>query len=128
MQLNVLNDLAEAMKALDGKKKSHRFRSHSSIARCASDPVCGGTSRAAGVPSAERNALSGNVAAGTAAMAMTARWMSGLSSGRIPQANCQAPVRSCLDGLSSVGQLHQYAMASLLACVIARGVHRHFVQ
>ena len=76
MQLNVLNDLAEAMKALDGKKKSHRFRSHSSIARCASDPVCGGTSRAAGVPSAERNALSGNVAAGTAAMAVTARRMS----------------------------------------------------
>ena len=91
---------------------SHRFRSHSSIARCASDPVCGGTIRAAGVPSAERNALSGNVAAGTAAMAMTARWMSGLSSGRIPQANCQAPVRSCLDGLSSVGQLHQYAVAT----------------
>ena len=49
MQLNVLNDLAEAMKALDGKKKSHRFRSHSSIARCASDPVCGGTIRPAGV-------------------------------------------------------------------------------
>ena len=45
---------------------SHRFRSHSSMARCASDSVCG-TIRAAGVPSAERNALSGNVAAGTAA-------------------------------------------------------------
>ena len=55
---------------------SHRFRSHSSIARCASDPVCGGTIRAAGVPSAERNALSGNVAAGTAARAVTARRMS----------------------------------------------------
>ena len=37
------------------------------LSRCASDPVCGGTIRAAGVPSAERNALSGNVAAGTAA-------------------------------------------------------------
>ena len=55
---------------------SHRFRSHSSRARCASDPVCGGTIRAAGVPSAERNALSVNVAAGTAARAMTARRMS----------------------------------------------------
>ena len=55
---------------------SHRFRSHSSTARCASDPVCGGTVRAAGVPSAERNALSGNVAAGTAARAVTARRMS----------------------------------------------------
>ena len=55
---------------------SHRFRSHSSIARCASDPICGGTIRAAGVPSAERNALSGNVAAGTAARAVTARRMS----------------------------------------------------
>ena len=32
-----------------------------------SDPVYGGTVRAAGVPSAERNALSGNVAAGTSA-------------------------------------------------------------
>ena len=51
---------------------SHRFRSDSSMARCASDPVCGGTIRAAGVPSAERNALSGNVAAGTAARAVTA--------------------------------------------------------
>ena len=46
------------------------------MARCASDPVCGGTIRAAGVPSAERNALSGNVAAGTAARAVTARRMS----------------------------------------------------
>ena len=55
---------------------SHRFRSHSSMARCASDPVCGGTIRAAGVPRAERNALSGNVAAGTAARAVTARRMS----------------------------------------------------
>ena len=45
---------------------SHRFRSHSSIARCASDPVCGGDSDR-WVPSAERNALSDNVAAGTAA-------------------------------------------------------------
>ena len=52
------------MKALDGKKKSHRFRSHSSIARCASDPVCGGTSRAAGVPSAERNATVGQCSSG----------------------------------------------------------------
>ena len=35
---------------------SHRFRSHSSMARCASDPVCGGIARSAGVPSAARNA------------------------------------------------------------------------
>ena len=55
---------------------SHRFRSHSSIALCASDPVCGGTVRTAGVPSAERNALSGNVAVGTAVRAMTARRIS----------------------------------------------------
>ena len=55
---------------------SHRFRSHSSTALCASDSVCGGTVRTAGVPSAERNALSGNVAAGTAVRAVTARWIS----------------------------------------------------
>ena len=55
---------------------SHRFRSHSSTALCASDPVCGGTVRTAGVPSAERNALSGNVAAGTAVRAVTARRIS----------------------------------------------------
>ena len=55
---------------------SQRFRSHSSIALCASDPVCGGTVRSAGVPSAKRKALSGNVAAGTAVMAITARRMS----------------------------------------------------
>ena len=55
---------------------SHMFRSHSSIALCASDPVCGGTVRTAGVPSAKRNALSGNVAAGTAVRAMTARRIS----------------------------------------------------
>ena len=55
---------------------SQRFRSHSSIALCASDPVCGGTVRSAGVPSAKRNALSGSVAAGTAVMAITARRMS----------------------------------------------------
>ena len=54
---------------------SQRFRSHSSIALCASDPVCGGTVRSAGVPSAKRNALSGNVA-GMAVMAITARRMS----------------------------------------------------
>ena len=50
---------------------SQRFRSHSSMALCASDPVCGGTVRSAGVPSAKRKALSGNVAAGTAVMAIT---------------------------------------------------------
>ena len=55
---------------------SQRFHSHSSTALCASDPVCGGTVRTAGVPSAERNALSGNVAAGTAVRAMTARRIS----------------------------------------------------
>ena len=33
--------------------------SHSSLARCARDPVCGGTVWIAGVPSALRNALSG---------------------------------------------------------------------
>ena len=55
---------------------SQRFRSHFSIALCARDPVCGGTVRSAGVPSAKRNALSGNVAAGTAVMAITARRMS----------------------------------------------------
>ena len=53
---------------------SQRFRSHSSMARCASDPVCGG--RSAGVPSAARNALAGSVAAGIAEMAVTARRMS----------------------------------------------------
>ena len=48
---------------------SHRFRSHSSTALRSSDPVCSGTVRTAGVPSAERNALSGNVGAGTAVRA-----------------------------------------------------------
>ena len=55
---------------------SQRFRSHSSMARCASDPVCGGIARSAGVPSAARNALAGSVSAGTAEMAVTARRMS----------------------------------------------------
>ena len=55
---------------------SHRFRSHSSIARVPVIPFVVGTIRAAGVPSTERNALSGNVAAGTAARAVTARRMS----------------------------------------------------
>ena len=50
--------------------------SHSSMALCASDPICGRTVRSAGVPSANRNALSGNVAAGMAEMAITARRMS----------------------------------------------------
>ena len=53
---------------------SQRFRSHSSMARCASDPVCGG--RSAGVPSAARNAVAGSVAASIAEMAVTARRMS----------------------------------------------------
>ena len=52
---------------------SQRFRSHSSIA---SDPVWGGTVRSAGVPNAKMKALSGNVAAGMAVMAITARRMS----------------------------------------------------
>ena len=38
---------------------SHMHLSHSSLARCARDPVCGGTVWIAGVPSALRNALSG---------------------------------------------------------------------
>ena len=50
---------------------SHRFRSHSSIALWASDPVWGGTVRTAGVPSAARKGLSGSVAAGTVVRAMT---------------------------------------------------------
>ena len=46
------------------------------MALCASDPVCGGIARSAGVPSAARKALSGSVAAGIAEMAVTARRMS----------------------------------------------------
>ena len=53
-----------------------KVRSHSSIALCASDRVWGGTVRSAGVPSAKMKALSGNVAAGMAVMAITARRMS----------------------------------------------------
>ena len=71
MSYSVVNDLAKAMKALDGKN-----RSHSSIALCASDPVWGGTIRSAGVPNAKMKALSGNVAAGMAVMPITARRMS----------------------------------------------------
>ena len=55
---------------------SQRFRSDSSVALCASDRVWGGTVRSAGVPSAKMKALSGNVAAGMAVMAITARRMS----------------------------------------------------
>ena len=33
-----------------------------------------------------------------------------------------------IDGRNFVGQLRQYAVASLLAFVTVRGVHRHFVQ
>ena len=55
---------------------SQRFRSHSSIALCASDRVRGGTVRSAGVPSAKMKALSGNVAAGMVVMVITARRMS----------------------------------------------------
>ena len=71
MSYSVVNDLAKAMKALDGKT-----RSHSSIALCASDPVRGGTVRSTGVPDAKMKALSGNVAAGMAVMSITARRMS----------------------------------------------------
>ena len=38
---------------------SQRFRSHSSTALCASDPVCGGTVRTAGVPGAARECTLG---------------------------------------------------------------------
>ena len=55
---------------------SQRFRSHSSMALCANDPVCGGIARSVGVPSAAWKALSGSVAAGIAEMAVTARRMS----------------------------------------------------
>ena len=71
MSYSVVNDLAKAMKALDGKN-----RSHSSIALYASDPVWGGTVRSAGVPNAKMKALSSNVAAGMAIMPITARRMS----------------------------------------------------
>ena len=40
---------------------SQRFRSHSSIALCASDPVWGGTVRSVGVPNAKMKALLGSV-------------------------------------------------------------------
>ena len=39
-----------------------------------------------------------------------------------------APARLCPDGRSFVGQLRQYAVASLLAYVTVQGVHRRFVQ
>ena len=106
MLLNMLNDLAEATKASDGKKIEHdgderlssiffdkgRSASLHLLQDCqcfvltkVSFPwlsalviqfVVGGTVRSAGVPSANRNALSGNVAAGTAEMAITARRLS----------------------------------------------------
>ena len=52
---------------------SHRVRSHSSIALCARVAFWGGTSFCAGVPSARRNGLSGDVAGGRFAMVSTAR-------------------------------------------------------
>ena len=147
---------------------SHTVSFPSSIALCASDPVCGGT-RTAGVPSAEECTLR-QCGSGTGwrpdiivftsgggcfqcdswlwvrpvvvrrnglgsiyrlfhtcceTIGVLCGWFRpSLSSGRIPQANCQAPVRLCLGVRSFVGQLRQYAVASLLAYVTVRGVHR----
>ena len=55
---------------------SQMFLSHSSRALCASEPVCGGTARTSGVPSAFRNGLSGSVEFGKMAIMETARPMS----------------------------------------------------
>ena len=52
---------------------SQMHLSHSSIALCASDPVCGGAVWTPGVPNALRNALSGSTAVGRLATADAAR-------------------------------------------------------